>query len=505
MTTALRSTTRISVIAILAVLASLLISVPSASARQAPSAEEQMAQLINAERVSNGLSALPTNTLLLGIARDWSVRMAAAGGISHRSMTELASLAPADWQRLGENVGRSQRPGSTDAELIERLHVAFMNSPGHRDNVLGNWNQMGVGVEVAADGTLYITINFMLATSVPAPAPAPAPAPVPAPEPAPAYTGDIEGPVQEAAAIARQVFANRGAGGRQAEYAVVARAEVFADALGGAGLAADKAPILFTGGPNGADTNPSLHPTTAAEIRRILGGSGTVYLLGGTEAISERVVSELAGAGYHVVRLAGASRVETSVRVAQEIIARHGAPREVIIARADDWPDAVSGGAFAAATRSPVVLTGRDSLHPAVGDLLATTGSARRWALGGTAALSDAVVAASAARRVAGPDRTATAVAVAQEMWGRTAAASGDGYTSAPGYGNEAWAYALALAPWSAVHASPQLLVSSDVPPSVNDYLGQLGYGNGVQGHVQAASAVPQPVTETLRRLVQEG
>jgi hypothetical protein len=90
-------------------------------------------------------------------------------------------------------------------------------------------------------------------------------------------------------------------------------------------------------------------------------------------------------------------------------------------------------------------------------------------------------------------------------MWGRTAASPGDTYTTAPGYGTEAWAYALALAPWSAVHSGPQLLVSADVPPSVSDYLGGLGYSGDVQGGVKAASAVPQPVSDTLRRLVHEG
>jgi uncharacterized membrane-anchored protein len=49
MTTAFRSTTRISLIAILALLLSI-VTVPTASARQAPSAEDQMSALINAER-----------------------------------------------------------------------------------------------------------------------------------------------------------------------------------------------------------------------------------------------------------------------------------------------------------------------------------------------------------------------------------------------------------------------------------------------------------------------
>lgn len=55
------------------------------------------------------------------------------------------------WQRLGQNTGR----GSS----CDSLFKAFMNSSGHRGNLLGKWRHMGVGV-ARAGGRLYVQHVF---------------------------------------------------------------------------------------------------------------------------------------------------------------------------------------------------------------------------------------------------------------------------------------------------------------------------------------------------------
>src|SRR5690606_23100791 len=112
---------------------------------------------------------------------------------------------------------------------------------------------------------------------------------------------------------------------------------------------------------------------------------------------------------------------------------------------------------------------------------------AKTYALGGTAALSDKVVAAARATRISGKDRAGTSVAIAEKLWGRTKASAGDRFSVVPGYAGEAWAYALAAAPWSAANPGPQVLVSDQVPPAVPDYLTRLGYSGKVSGDVLAA------------------
>lgn len=438
-------------------------------------AEEEFARRINADRAREGHVPLAVDVQLVRVARGWSDEMLASDQMRHNP--RYAEQIKGPWTRVGENVGYTMKSGASRAELVERLHTAFMNSASHRANIMGDYNLVGAGVRIAPSGKLWVTVNFMKAP----------------PDQA------VAGQVREAVGVSQRLFA----GGRQAAYAVLGRSDVFADALGGTALAADQGPILLTPGPRQVDPDPVLHPAVRRELDRALGGRGLVYLLGGTGAVSARVEAELRHDGYEVRRLAGASRVDTAVAVAREVVARFGAPTEVLIARADQWADAVTGGAYAASRRSPVLLSDRDRLPASVAGFLSQYRPARRWALGGSAALSDGVVATAGAARVAGADRAGTAVAVAQRLWGKTRAAAGDRYVSAPSEGT-GWAYALAYAPWAAVHRSPQLLVTpSSVPPAVEQYLEQLGYGGSVQGDIDAASVVSAPVLSRLKSLVQ--
>jgi putative cell wall-binding protein len=298
-----------------------------------------------------------------------------------------------------------------------------------------------------------------------------------------------QGPVAEALAVSQVLFGADAAAG-----VVLTRSDLFADALGGSALAGRDAPLLLTPG-------AALDPAVAAEIDRVLGARGTVWVLGSERAVSGAVTDELARAGHQVRRLAGADRIETSIAIARELAAR-GAVEEVLIARADDWADAVTGGAYAAAAGVPILLTPRDGLDPRVAALLAELAPARRFVLGGPAAVSDAVVAQAGAERVWGADRAATAVAIAERLWGRGAAEAGQEWVATHGYTEDGWAYALASTPWSAAHRAPQLLVGATLPDPVRAYLDRLGYPVP-GGAVRSTGAVPSPVAEQLRELLQ--
>jgi uncharacterized protein YkwD len=460
--------TRRLLVGFLLTVAALIGLAGAASAATHADAEESFAAKINEVRAAAGLAPLAVDVQLTQVARAWSGVMAGEDTLYHNP--HFAEQVTSDWTRVGENVGTSIKTGAGTAELVARLHDAFVASPPHHANILGDYSQVGVGVVVTDAGKMWVTVNFAKAT-------------------VPAY-----GALDEAVRVSQRVFADAAA-----DYVVLGRAEVFADSLGGAGLAGDDAPVLFTPGPSPIDPDPVLHPRVRGEIDRVLGGGATVYLLGGPSAVSPAVADELAADGYDVRRLAGASRVETSVAVAREIVARHGASGEVLLARADDWADAVTGGAYAAYAGSPVVLTGRDALHPATAAFLAELNASRRWALGGRAALADEVVAAAGATRVAGADRSATAVAIAEQLWHRTVAARGDTFVFTPGWSADGWGYALAYAPWSATEHGPALLVGEDLPPAVAAYLDGLGYGSVVPGAAETASSVPAPVVERLR------
>lgn len=159
---------------LLAVVGVGMVSIASVAAIATPAGadtvgdEQAFIAKLNGLRASQGLPALQVNGQLTDIARGWSAQMAAAGSISHNPA--LASQAPSNWTRLGENVGVGPD--------VDGLHNAFVNSPAHYHNMVdGQFNQVGVGVVRSADGTIYVTVDFMTAAGAPVAAAAPAPAP----------------------------------------------------------------------------------------------------------------------------------------------------------------------------------------------------------------------------------------------------------------------------------------------------------------------------------------
>lgn len=154
-----------------------------------PGEEASFVGLINQERAGRGLNSLEVYWDLVDDARAHSGVMNDADEIFHSS--NLANVTTG-WAALGENVGVGPSVGV--------LHTAFMNSAGHRDNILGDWDRIGVGVTHSDQGYMFVTVVFMkLAQPQAAPAPAPTPEPVqavaavaPAPAPAPAAVAAAE-------------------------------------------------------------------------------------------------------------------------------------------------------------------------------------------------------------------------------------------------------------------------------------------------------------------------
>lgn len=275
--------------------------------------------------------------------------------------------------------------------------------------------------------------------------------------------GSSEDPVMAAVAISRHTFPEA----QSATGVVVARDDEFADALTGATVAASRGPVLFTtGGPDEA-----LRTEVAEEVVRVLDDSGCVYILGGSGAVSAHAEADLSSLTECVERLAGPTRVETSIAAADLVVAGQR-PDRVLLARSDDWADAITGGAAAAQSGAPLLVTGRDSLHPAVAEWLTRHQPREIILLGGTAALADTVAGAASqvapTGRVAGRARDETAAAVARQLWeGGTG-----GAVLLNGYASTAWTYALAAAPTAARSGTPQLYASdTGIPPGTSDAL----------------------------------
>lgn len=206
-----------------------------------------------------------------------------------------------------------------------------------------------------------------------------------------------------AIAVSKDLFADGAA-----EAAVVVSGVNYPDALVGVPLAAEKSGPILLSAPD------AVGQATLDELKRATGGSTTVYLLGGTAALSDAVANQLTTAGYQVVRYGGASRYETAVLVAKAL----DDPDVLLEATGTGFADALAAGAAAAETGGAVLLTNGSQQAPETAAYLAGRATAKRYAVGGGAAAADRT-----ATPLAGADRYATAVLVADEFFGDHAVA----------------------------------------------------------------------------------
>ena len=209
-----------------------------------------------------------------------------------------------------------------------------------------------------------------------------------------------------------------------ADTVVVATAATFADALAGAPLAVGAdAPLLLT-------EPDALSMAAQAEIDRL--GAGAAIVLGGEAALSPQVVDDLEALGLDVERIGGTDRYDTAALIADRI----GMAGEAVIASGEDFPDALSASAVAAAAGTPVLLTRRSSLPEPVADRLGQDVAVTL--VGGEAVVSAAVAEEAAAlagsvERIAGATRYDTSAQVARA--GIDAGLSLDGVWLATGRG----------------------------------------------------------------------
>lgn len=161
-----------------------------------------------------------------------------------------------------------------------------------------------------------------------------------------------------------------------------------------------------------------------------------------------------------VQRLAGAERLSTAIAVSRfEFPDGTG---DVVLARADDPADALSGAALAASLDAPILLAWPDRLPAETAAELERLDADRVLVLGGRSALAEEVLDAArrggrTVERVAGADRYGTAAEVADRLDegpARVFVANGHRYADA-----------LGAAPLSAALRAPLLLVGQDFLP----------------------------------------
>lgn len=174
-----------------------------------------------------------------------------------------------------------------------------------------------------------------------------------------------------------------------------------------------------------------------------------------------------------VSRLAGGSRFGTAAAIAAD---SRPAARTVVLARGDEYADALAGAPLAGLLDAPLLLTGRDELADETSARLFEEGEEgavveRIVILGGPAAISSSLVDrleddGFEVERVAGATRFETAVAVRD----RVVALGGDADAAYVAQGRDAdpgrgWPDAVAIAPLAAAQGRPILLTDTGSLP----------------------------------------
>ena len=118
----------------------------------------RLVQLVNVERQRVGAALLTANGPLTRAAQGYAVVLADGSCFAHDCGStpdqRIAAAGYTHWTAWGENAAFGQ---STPEDAM----AAWMSSPGHRANILnGTYRDIGVGVAVKSNGTLYWVQDF---------------------------------------------------------------------------------------------------------------------------------------------------------------------------------------------------------------------------------------------------------------------------------------------------------------------------------------------------------
>ena len=115
---------------------------------------DSMLDLTNQARTSRSIAALTVNDRVARYAYNHSITMAQGGTLVHtNNLGKKLTRWGIKWTTAGENIGRT-------TGTLAYLQQAFMDSPGHRANILNpQFKNVGIGVYVDSKGEYWVTLD----------------------------------------------------------------------------------------------------------------------------------------------------------------------------------------------------------------------------------------------------------------------------------------------------------------------------------------------------------
>ena len=130
-----------------------ILEIPTNDSQSLSTYEREVIRLVNEHRAKNGLMPLTADAKLSYIARLKAIDMRDKKYFSHTSPTygtpfQMMKDFGITYRSAGENIAMGQR---TPSEVV----TAWMNSPGHRANIL-NASYTKIGVGYVSDGNCWV-------------------------------------------------------------------------------------------------------------------------------------------------------------------------------------------------------------------------------------------------------------------------------------------------------------------------------------------------------------
>ncbi len=138
---------------------------PASAAMTAAGFEDCLLEEVNASRAAEGAGPLAMATDLIELVREHSVRMSETG-FRHMTDAERAPILPDGTTTWAENIAWTSVDDLADCTNI---HELFMNSPGHRANILNSsMTFFAPGVFIDSTGTWVTELFFASSDYTPA-------------------------------------------------------------------------------------------------------------------------------------------------------------------------------------------------------------------------------------------------------------------------------------------------------------------------------------------------
>ena len=170
---------------------------------------------------------------------------------------------------------------------------------------------------------------------------------------------------------------------KSAEVAVIVNGNSFPDALSASPLAtASDGPIILS-------SKDSIDLENVQLLQRL--GVKKAYIIGQEGTISTKVEEQLLSLNINSERVGGSNRIETSLKVAEEIFSITGNSDSVTFANGFDFPDALSSTVIANRYNNPILLGDSNNLDENIISLLKENNTSDIYIVGGENSITNKI------------------------------------------------------------------------------------------------------------------